>query len=494
MRFLLPFVLLTFLPALALGEEPKKAPPIEVIKLQRKEPVDYAKDIDPILTKKCTVCHSGANKESGLDLGSYEGLMKGGKRSRVNANTKSVVPGKPLQSLIVLTAGRTGSPKMPRPMDVTQQPLSPKELALITLWIAEGAKAPKTALVRLKPVVSTPPPGVKAVGAVAISPDNSAVAASRGNQIHIYDAGKGAFIRTLLDANLTTPDKKPVQAAHLSLVKSLAYSVDGKLLASGSYQEVTLWDVQTGALRRKLTGFADEVVGLSFSSDGRLLATGGGDRGGDPSQAAEIKIFEVMTGKLVVDIGDANALALRHSDTVFGVAFSPDGTKLATCGADKFIKVFEVPSGKFIPGKSFEGHTHHVMDVGWKGDGTLLASCSADKTIKIWDYEKGEQVRTINNAHGKDILRLVFVGKGSLFLTCSLDGTVRKWNVDQANAAPGNFTGGRDCMNAVASSPDGTVVATGGEEGIVRLYNGTTSRLIKELLPPGEEPPTPPKK
>ena len=63
-----------------------------------------------------------------------------------------------------------------------------------------------------------------------------------------------------------------------------------------------------------------------------------------------------------------------HSDTVFGVCFSPDGTKLATCGADKFVKVFEIPSGKFI--KAFEGHTHHVLDVGWKFDGKLLASAA----------------------------------------------------------------------------------------------------------------------
>src|SRR5262249_56224857 len=103
----------------------------------------------------------------------------------------------------------------------------------------------------------------------------STLAASRGNQVHVYDAGSGAYVRTVVQPDLVTPDKKPVKAAHLSLVESMAYSPDGKLIATGSYQEVILWDAQTGMLRKKLTGFADQVVALSFSADGKLLATGG---------------------------------------------------------------------------------------------------------------------------------------------------------------------------------------------------------------------------
>jgi WD40 repeat protein len=174
-------------------------------------------------------------------------------------------------------------------------------------------------------------------------------------------------------------------------------------------------------------------------------------------------------------------IANGHSDQVFGLAFSPDGVKLAACAADKFVKVFEVPSGKFV--KSFEGHTHHVLDVGWKADGKLLASAGADNDIKVWDYEKGEQTRTIKG-HGKQVTRLQFIGATPQIVTCSGDQTIRFWNVDNGGTVR-NFSGNADFLYGVAVSPDGALVAAGGEEGIVRLYNGANGSLTKELLPPG---------
>lgn len=468
MRFALSACLLWLLPALVIAADPQ---PIKVVASARKDPVAYEKDVEPVLLNKCAFCHSGNIKEGKLDLASYETLLKGGKRGN------PVVAGKSEESLLYKVAGKTHKPFMP---PKSEEPLTPEELALIKLWIDQGAKAPSGMREKAKVLVQAPPAGVQPSRGIAVSPDKSAVAASRGNQIHIYDAGSGTYVRTLADPNLTTPDKKPLKAAHLSLVESLAYSPDGKFLASGSYGEALIWDAQTGLIRQRLTGFADRVVALAFSSDGKLLATGGGA----PTEDGEIKLFEVASGKQVLDLKNG------HSDTVFGVAFSPDGKMLATCGADKFVKTFEVPTGKLL--KSFEGHTHHVLDVGWKSDGKLLASGGADNVVKVWDFEKGEQVRTIT-AHTKQVTRLVFIGKKPEFVTCSGDQQVRVWNVDNGGNTR-NFAGGTDFLFALGVSPDGGVVAAGGEEGIVRLYNGASGQFVKALLPPGVPDPTAVKK
>jgi hypothetical protein len=346
MRSLLTLGILTLLAGtLAVAQDDKKGgtQPIKVVELDRKDPVLYDKDIEPILVKKCLVCHGGQVKEGKFDLTSYDTMMKGGKRM------KPLVAGKAHESLLYKVSGRTEKPFMPPKGEV---PLTPEELALLKLWIDQGAKAPTTIRVRPPAIVTVPSPLVNPVRAVAVNPDKSLVVASRGNQIHVFDKD-GNHVRNLTQPGLITPDKKPVDAAHVSLVEAVAFSPDGKTLASGGYQEVILWDATTGNIAHKVGGFTDRVVALAFSPDGKLLATGGGP----PTEDGEIKIIEADTGKVALDIKNC------HSDTVFGVSFSPDGTKLATAGGDKYVKVWEMPGGKFL--KSFEGHTPHVLDVGW---------------------------------------------------------------------------------------------------------------------------------
>src|SRR5262249_28652026 len=156
--------------------------------------------------------------------------------------------------------------------------------------------------------------------------------------------------------------------------------------------------------------------------------------------------------KLITDIKNG------HSDTVYGVSISPDNKKIATCSADKFIKIWELPSGKFI--KSLEGHTHHVLDIGWSSDGKTLASAGADNVVKVWDYEKGEKVRDIN-AHAKQVTRLIFFGKANQFCTCGGDAQVKFFNTGGGTLR--NFGQNNDFVYAIGVSPDGAVVAAGGQ-------------------------------
>lgn len=458
-------LLVTLLAVPALAQEKKKDEPLEPIKvvaLDRKDALTFEKDIEPILADKCAYCHSGKIQEGKFDMGSYEGLMKGGKRGA------PILPGKPMDSLLIKLAGKTMNPAMP---PKSEDPLKPEQLALLKLWIEQGAKGPSAVVAKKREVkMNRLPENVTPVVALAVSADKSTVAAGRGNQIHVYDAGSGTFVRTLVNPDIKDDKGNPLNLAHMDIVQSLAFSADSRLLASGGFQEVLIWDVQTGLLRQKLTGFADRVVALDFSRDGKLLATGGGA----PTEDGEIKLFDVASGNLVTEIKNG------HSDTVFGLRFSFDGSRLATCAADKFVKTWEVPSGKFI--KAFEGHTHHVLDVGWKADGKTLASCGADENIKVWDFDRGEQVRTFRG-NGKQITRMVFIGSKSEVATVGGDGTIRVSNVDNGGNL-GNIAAGTDYLYAIGVSPDGGIIAVGGQDSLVRLY-GANRQLLKTLTPPG---------
>jgi WD40 repeat protein len=484
--FLVPAVLLVVANVATAQEKKDEFPPIKPAELKLTAPVEYGADIEPIFKDKCFVCHSGNVIDSNgkYDMSTYEKVMKGGSKR----GAKVVIPGKSGDSFLFLSCSRQVKPIMP---PKSEEPLTPKEVALVKLWIDQGAKAPTTMRIKEKIVVNLPPALVKPVRAVAVSPDGKTVVASRGNQIHEFvmktippekkgdkDKTEWVFSKTLIDPTLKTPDGKEAKAAHISLVESMAFSPDGKTLLTGSFRELTIWDFEKGTVKTRIGDFADRVCAIAYSKDGKFFATGGGA----PTEDGEIKVF-TAEGKLVTDIKNG------HSDTVFGVAFHPDGKLLATCGADKFVKVFELPAeagkpAKFI--KSFEGHTHHVMGVGWTPDGKKLASCGADNFVKLWDYEKGEKIRDMTG-HSKQVTNLFFVGKTPQFITGSGDNSVRMWNADNGGNVR-SFSGAGDYIYAVSASTDGAVVATGCEDGVVRVYNGTNGTLLKAALPPDAEP------
>ena len=220
--------------ALAPAQEPKKDkdyPPIPTVDLKRTTPVEYGADIEPIFKNKCFVCHTGnvTDTNGKFDMSTYEKLMKGGAK-RMN---KVIVPGKSAESFLFQACSRQIKPIMP---PKTEDPLSSQELSLVKLWIDEGAKAPTTMRLKEKIVVNLPPALVKPVRAVAVAPNGKHVAASRGNQVNVFevkdppDAKKGdakkdwVFEKPLLDPQLKTPDGKAAKAAHISLVESMAFS------------------------------------------------------------------------------------------------------------------------------------------------------------------------------------------------------------------------------------------------------------------------------
>ena len=278
---------------------------------------------------------------------------------------------------------------------------------------------------------------------------------------------------------------KPLEelVGHKAPVGLLASGPNHLLVAASDDQAVIAWDSNPAwtlvavlgppaenVLDLSRSKFISRVLSLAFSPDGKILATGGGE----PSRSGELILWNVETKAPIRELVDA------HSDTVFGIEFSRDGKYLVSGAADKFVKQFEVDSGKLV--RSYEGHTHHVLGVSWKGDGSRIASAGADNAIKIWNVETGEQHRTIQN-YSKQVTSIHFIGASDNIVSGSGDKSVKMHRANDGGNYR-NFGGMPDYVYSVACTRDEAVVIAGGEDGVLRVWNGTNAQELFKFEPP----------
>src|SRR5262249_31007111 len=155
---------------------------------------------------------------------------------------------------------------------------------------------------------------------------------------------------------------------HDDVIQYLAFSPDGKILASAGYDRlIKLWDLKAGKLLHVLKDHSDSVYGLAFSPDGTLLVSGGADRAG--------KVWDVASGNRLYRLGES-------TDWVYAVAWSPDGKHLAAAGVDRSIRVWEVDrtGGKVV--HSVFAHEGPVTRLVYSRDGKTLYSLSEDRSAK----------------------------------------------------------------------------------------------------------------
>ena len=313
------------------------------------------------------------------------------------------------------------------------------------------------------------------------------------------------------------------------VISALAYSPDGSLLAVSGYHEVLLRSADGSNLVARLVGESPRIESLAFSPDGKLLAV----CGGAPALFGEIQVWDVAARKQVAGYKFS-------SDSLFGVAFSPDGEKISFGGADKSARIIAVKDGKEL--MKFDNHSDWVFGTTFTLDGKKLLTGSRDRAMKLIDPSNGQFIDDINKllenvlclarhpkedvvAYGGDqgvtrvykiaenqgrtaenkdvnlvkemerlpgpVYAIAYSPGGTNLCSAGLGGEVRMFHGKEGKRLA-SFKGHTGAVFALAFHPTNNWLATGGYEGTVRIFDTTpnaTNQLIRAFVPvPIKEP------
>jgi WD40 repeat protein len=422
----------------------------------------FFRDVKPLLAHYCEECHNPARLKGGLDLQSFKGLMSGSKKGPV------IEPAKPDDSRLILLAEGKEKPAMP-PEKFPR--LKPDELKIIRAWIAAGATddtgTQVVTLPEIKPrtLLATPitalayRPSVRHGGSATTRP--MLLSAPIYHGLALIDPVNGEIVGRI--GGLT------------DRITALAFSPDGLTLAvasgsAGRSGEIRFYAIAPAnppapKLIHTIAAHKDLIQDLAFSPDGKTLASCGYDR--------LVKLWDTGSAQELKTLKD-------HSDSVYGVAFNSDGTLLASVAADRAVKVWDVDSGTrlFTLGEA----TDWVYAVAWSHQGNHLAAAGVDRSIRVWEATKagGKIVHSVF-AHGGAVLRLAYSEDDSTLYSIGEDGVSKAW--DSQKMAERRVYDKQPSPITLAVSPDRKQIAVGRFDGTLVLIDESSGKVQSQPLP-----------
>ncbi len=335
------------------------------------------------------------------------------------------------------------------------------------------------------------------ISLIDINRNGQYIATGSGEKIiKVWDIDAGLYLQSL--------------SGHLSEINAITFSNTNKILATASVDRtVKIWDIATGKCLKTLQGRADFVHSVIFSSDNRTIING--------SQHS-IKFWDVESGQCIstlfkskdwfssviispdektiacANIGNENniiriwqveslnqshqipnRILTGHDDSIWSIAFNPDGTKIVSGSSDRSVKIWNSQTGQCL--KTFYGHNRPVLSVAFSPNGNTIASCGGHSIIKLWNIETGECDRTIQE---KTSYTIKFNFNGLILASGHTSGIIKLWDTNNGQCIQtlGSFA---KPIVSMAFSHDGKFLAYGSYDGTVTVWDISNNKSIAIL-------------
>ncbi|MEB3279140.1 MAG: NB-ARC domain-containing protein [Lyngbya sp.] len=352
------------------------------------------------------------------------------------------------------------------------------------------------------------------VKSIAFSPEGELIASGSDDQtVRIWQVSTGECLDRW--------------SGHLDSIKCVNFSPDGQMIASGSNDRtVRVWNLRSGKCLHVFNGHTEGIRSVIFSPDSRIIASSSDDQ--------TVRLWSIVTGEcLGTFIGNAtwnwtvaciqavaedeptenghsslnsefkpakirwiasscdeNIVRLwdiesgqcfqsleGHQDSVWAVAFSPDGELLASSSDDQTVRLWQIKTGTCL--KTLKGFESQVCSMAFSQDHQILATGSQEQMVQLWDVATGQRLRTLRG-HKHQVWSFVLSPDGKTLATGSDDNRVRLWDLNASRCIK-RFTGHSDWVWSVAFSPDGRKLASGSYDSTVKLWDTYTGEVLKTL-------------